>query len=122
MEYAVIKTGGKQYKVSKDSIIEVERLASKVGEKFPIETIFLYVKDGILKIGKPKVKGVTIKAEVLEHLKGDKLRISKFKAKSKYRRVTGHRQYLTRIKILDILMPLRKASRHQPHRSLGEGE
>ena len=46
-------------------------------------------------------------AEVLEHFKGEKLRISKFKAKSKYRRVTGHRQYLTKVKILDILMPLR---------------
>lgn len=103
MEYAVIKTGGKQYKVSKDSVIEVERLTPKVGEKFSLEEILLYVKDGVLKIGKPKLKGVTVKAEILEHFKGGKLRISKFKAKSKYRRVTGHRQYLTKIKILDIL-------------------
>lgn len=103
MEYTIIKTGGKQYRVSKDAVIEVERLTHKVGEKFSIEDVFLYVKDGVSKIGKPKVKGVTVKAEVLGHLKGDKLRISKFKAKSKYRRTTGHRQYLTKIKILDIL-------------------
>lgn len=103
MEYAVIKTGGKQYKVSKDTVISVERLALKEGESFSFEEVLLHVADGTSKIGKPKVTGVTVKATVLEHLKGDKLRISKFKAKSKYRRVTGHRQYLTRIKILDIL-------------------
>lgn len=103
MEYAIIKTGGKQYKVSKDSVIEVERLTPKVGEKFSIEDVLLYVKDGISRVGKPNVEGVVVKAEVLEHLKGEKLRIAKFKAKAKYRRVTGHRQYLTKIKILDIL-------------------
>jgi large subunit ribosomal protein L21 len=102
MKYAIVKTGGKQYKVSKDSVIEVERLTSKPGEKISLEAL-LYVADGDVKLGKPIVKGVTVKAEVLEHLKGEKLRIAKFKAKSKYRKVTGHRQYLTKIKILDIL-------------------
>ena len=102
MEYAVIKTGGKQYKVSKDTIISVERLAFKEGENFSFDQVLLHVVDGNLKLGKPKVLGVTVKATVLEHLKGDKLRISKFKAKSKYRRVTGHRQYLTKIKIGSI--------------------
>lgn len=102
MEYAIIRTGGKQYKVSKDSIIEVERLPYKPGEKFSLD-VLLRVADGSVKLGKPKVNGITVKATVLEHLKGEKLRIAKFKAKSKYRRVTGHRQYLTKIKILDIL-------------------
>ena len=102
MEYAIIKTGGKQYKVSKDNIIEIERLDVKPGKNFSFEDVLLHVKDGTSKIGKPKVAGVTVKATVLEHLKGDKLRISKFKAKSKYRRVTGHRQYLTKIKIIGI--------------------
>lgn len=103
MEYAIVKTGGKQYKVSKDSVIEVERLNFKVGEKFLLEEVLLYVADKKIKIGKPKVSGVKVNATVLEHLKGEKLRISKFKAKAKYRRTTGHRQYLTKIKILDIL-------------------
>lgn len=107
MEYAVIKTGGKQYRVSKDTVISVERLAFKEGESFSFEDVFLHVKDGTSKLGKPKVLGVTVKATVLEHIKGDKLRISKFKAKSKYRRVTGHRQYLTKVKILDILTPVK---------------
>ena len=102
MEYAIIRTGGKQYKVSKNSVIEVERLSFKPGEKFSIEDVLLHVVDGSVKVGKPKIDGITAKATVLEHLKGDKLRISKFKAKSKYRRVTGHRQYLTKIKIDEL--------------------
>lgn len=103
MEFAIIRTGGKQYKVSKNSVIEVERFKYKPGEKFSIEDVILYASDGVLKIGKPKVTGVAVKAEVLEHLKGGKIRISKFKAKARYRRITGYRQYLTKIKILDIL-------------------
>ena len=102
MEYAIVKTGGKQYKVSKDTIFEVERLKFKEGENFTLDEVLLHVADGVSKIGKPTLAGVVVKATVLEHLKGDKLRISKFKAKSKYRRVTGHRQYLTKIKIKEI--------------------
>lgn len=103
MDYAIIKTGGKQYRVSKNDVIEVEKLNFKPGESFAIENVLLYVKDKDLKIGKPKLADVKVKATVLEHTKGEKLRISKFKAKSKYRRVTGHRQRLTKIKILDVL-------------------
>ena len=103
MEYAIVKTGGKQYKVSKNSVIEVERLPYKLGEKFTLSEVLLHAADEKIKLGTPNVSGVTVKAIILEHLKGEKLRISKFKAKSKYRRVTGHRQYLTKIKILDIL-------------------
>jgi len=103
MEYTIVKTGGKQYKVSKDSVIDVERLDYKHGEKFSLQEVLLHVVDGNVKLGKPKLEGVVVKATVLEHLKGEKLRISKFKAKSKYRRVTGHRQYLTRVKINGIV-------------------
>jgi large subunit ribosomal protein L21 len=103
MEYAIVKTGGKQYKVSKDSILEVERLDLKPGEKFSIEDVLLHVVGEKVKIGKPKISGLVVKAEVLEHFKGDKLRIAKYKQKVRYRRVTGYRQYLTKIKILDIL-------------------
>lgn len=111
MEYAIIRTGGKQYKVSKDSVVEVERLAAyKPGEKFSLEEVLLHVVDGDVKLGKPKIEKVLVKATVLEHLKGEKLRISKFKAKSKYRRVTGHRQYLTKIKIDDITAGKKKAA------------
>ncbi|OGH24846.1 MAG: 50S ribosomal protein L21 [Candidatus Levybacteria bacterium RIFCSPLOWO2_01_FULL_39_24] len=108
MEYAIVKIGGKQYKVSRGLVIEVERLDYKPGEKFSLEEVLLYVSDGKVRLGKPRVNGATVKAEVLEHFKGEKLRIAKFKAKAKYRRVTGHRQYLTKIKILDILTAVKK--------------
>jgi large subunit ribosomal protein L21 len=103
MEYVIVKTGGKQYKVSKDSILEVERLPFKQGEKFSLDEILLHVVDDRVKIGKPKIDGMTVKAEVLEHFKGDKIRVAKYKQKVKYRKVTGHRQYLSKIKILDVL-------------------
>ena len=108
MEYAIVKIGGKQYKVSRGLVIEVERLDYKPGEKFSLEEVLLYVSDGKVRLGKPRVNGATVKAEVLEHFKGEKLRIAKFKAKAKYRRITGHRQYLTKIKILDILTAVKK--------------
>ena len=108
MEYAIVKTGGKQYKVSKDSIVEVERLDYKPGEKFSLEEVLLHVVDDKVKLGKPMIDGAVVKAEVLEHFKGDKLRIAKFKHKAKYRKVMGYRQSLTKIKILDILTAVKK--------------
>lgn len=103
MEYAIVRTGGKQYKVSKDSVITVERLNLKPKEGFEFDDVLLYVRDGILNLGKPYSKGVIVKGMVLEHLRGEKLRIAKFKAKAKYRRLTGHRQNLTKVKINEIV-------------------
>ena len=103
MEYAIVKAGGKQYKVSKDTVVDVDRLTYEPGENFTLEDVLMYVADGNVKLGKPMVNKVKVKATIVEHFKGEKLWIAKFKAKAKYRRVTGHRQYLTRIKILDIL-------------------
>ena len=102
MEYAIIRSGGKQYKVYKESIFTVERLLSRVGEKILLDDILLYVKDGKVNIGKPKAIGVSVKGTVLNHPKGEKIRIAKFKAKAKYRRVTGYRQYLTKVKVDEI--------------------
>jgi large subunit ribosomal protein L21 len=108
MEYAIVRIGGKQYKVAKDSILEVERLNYELGKNFTIEDVLLYVSDGKVKLGKPKISSVIVKATVLEQFKGDKIRVAKFKAKSKYRKVTGFRQSLTKIKILDILTAVKK--------------
>jgi len=103
MEYAIIRTGGKQYKVSKDTVLEVERLAFEPGKEFKFEEVFLHVADGKVKLGKPTVSGMAVKATVLEHIRGEKLRISKYKQKVRFRRSTGHRQALSKVKILDIL-------------------
>lgn len=103
MEYVVLRTGGKQYRVSKDSIITIERLNLKPKDSFDFEDILLYVKDGTLNLGRPKSLGISVKGRILESVKGEKIKISKFKAKSKYRRMTGHRQSLSKVKIEDIV-------------------
>lgn len=102
MKYAVIKTGGKQYKVSEGDVIEVERLITKPNQEFSFENVLLYSSDDLLKIGKPLVDGISVKAKVLEQKRGEKIRVSKFKAKARYRRTTGHRQELSKVLIEQI--------------------
>lgn len=99
MDYAVVKTGGKQYKVSEGSILEVEKLSGAVNDAISFSEVLLLSVNGGVKIGKPLVSGAVVGATILQQLKGDKIRVAKFKAKSRYRRVTGHRQRLTRIQI-----------------------
>lgn len=100
MDYAVFRSGGKQYKVSKGDIIEVDRL-NVVGKEIIFDDVLLWVSNNETKIGTPKLK-VKIKAKVLGQIKGDKIRVAKFKAKVRYRRVMGFRPYLTRLQIEDI--------------------
>lgn len=102
MKYAVVKTGGKQYKVSEGDVIEVERLQVAPKDQFTFENVLLVVEDGIVKIGSPMLSGVKVVADVVDNIRGEKLRIAKFKAKARYRRVTGHRQALTQLKIAQI--------------------
>jgi len=102
MEYAVIKTGGKQYKVVKGSVIEVDKISSEIGKEIVFNDVFLLVSDGRVEIGRPTVKDAKVKAKVLSHIKGDKIRVAKFKAKSKYRRVMGFRQSLSRLQITEM--------------------
>lgn len=100
MDYAVFRSGGKQYKVSKGDIIEVDRL-NVVGKEIIFDDVLLWVSNNETKIGTPKLK-VKIKAKVLGQIKGDKIRVAKFKAKVRYRRVMGFRPSLTRLQIEDI--------------------
>jgi large subunit ribosomal protein L21 len=102
MQYAVIKTGGKQYKVSKGDVIDIDRLSEK-GKEVLFSEVLLFVNDNQVLVGKPNLSNVSVKAEVLEDIKGEKLRVSKFKAKARYRRVMGFRSSLTRLAIKDIL-------------------
>ncbi|MCL5019740.1 MAG: 50S ribosomal protein L21 [Patescibacteria group bacterium] len=103
MEYAVFKTGGKQYKVSKGDILDVEKLALKSGQEHSIKEVFLYVKDGVCKIGSPLVLGASVKVKILDNIKQEKVRVAKFKSKARYRRVMGHRQLVTKLMVEDII-------------------
>lgn len=102
MKYAVIKTGGKQYKVSEGDIIEVDRLSLTKDGKVIFDQVLLLATDAGVKIGKPTVNGVTVAAKFLSDLRGEKIRVSKFKSKVRYRRVTGFRAALTKVQIEKI--------------------
>jgi len=106
MKYAIIKTGGKQYKVKEGDALEVEKLmvrqAHQASKLIDFNEVLLVVEDKNVLIGQPLVEGAKVKAKVLGHLKGPKIRVAKFRAKSRYRKVKGHRQEKTRVKIQKI--------------------
>lgn len=102
MKYAVIASGNKQYKVAEGDIIEVQRLPQKAENSYIFTDVLLFVDDKEKLIGTPLLSQITVSAAILENKKGKKIRVAKFKAKSRYRRVMGFRPALTRLKIETI--------------------
>ena len=102
MKYAVIQLQGKQYRVSAGDEFIVDRLDKEEGDKFTVSDVLLVVNGDKKEIGQPIVKDAKVKCEVLVNNKGVKIRVAKFKAKSRYRKVQGHRQLQSVIKIVSI--------------------
>ncbi len=100
--YAIIKTGGKQYKVAEGDVILVEKLAAEEGASVVFDQVLTVVNDGDVKVGKPVVEGAKVTAKVEAQGKGKKIRIFKYKAKSNYRKRQGHRQPYTKVTIEKI--------------------
>lgn len=100
--YAIIKTGGKQYRVSEGDVLSVEKLPVAEGEEVVFDQVLTVVSDSDIKIGKPVVEGAKVTAKVVEHGKGKKILIFKYKAKSNYRKRQGHRQPYTKVEISKI--------------------
>jgi large subunit ribosomal protein L21 len=100
--YAVIETGGKQYRVSEGDTITVERLGGDAGSEITIDRVLMVGGTGATKIGTPVVDGASVTATIDEHKRGEKIVVFKYKAKKRYRRKTGHRQELTRLTITGI--------------------
>lgn len=101
--FAVMKTGGKQYKVAKDDIVTVEKLAAEAGDTVQFNDILMLGGDKI-SVGAPMVAGAAVQAEVLEQFRGPKtISFKKRRRKHSSQRKKGHRQYLTKVKVLDIL-------------------
>jgi large subunit ribosomal protein L21 len=100
--YAVIETGGKQYRVSVGDTVSVERLAIEAGADLTIDRVLLLGGDGSTRVGTPTVSGAAVTARVDDHLRGEKIVVFKYKAKKRYRRRLGHRQELTRLTITGI--------------------
>ncbi len=100
--YAIIQTGGHQYKVAPGDIIEVERLDAATGSQVELGEVLMVSGDNGVQVGTPMVSGAKVIAKVLSQSKGAKLTIFKYKAKKRYRRKTGHRQNLTMLSIKEI--------------------
>jgi large subunit ribosomal protein L21 len=100
--YAIIETGGKQYRVSVGDRISVERLATDESEEITIDRVLLLGGDGDVKVGTPIVEGATVTAKIDDHFRGEKLHVFKYKPKKRYRRKIGHRQALTHLTITGI--------------------
>src|SRR3546814_19916219 len=101
--FAVIKTGGKQYKVAKDDVIVIEKLKGEAGEVIAFESVLMVGEGAETKAGTPFVEGVCVAGEVVEQARGDKILVFKKKRRQNYRRPSGHRPDLTVVRIPDIL-------------------
>lgn len=100
--YAVIQTGGKQYRVAAGEKLKIERIAGEVGQEITLDRVLLVADGETLKMGAPLVAGARVKAKVLKHGRGEKVRIFKLNRRKHYRRSQGHRQNYTEIEILGI--------------------
>jgi len=100
--YAVIQTGGKQYRVSEGDIIRVELLEKELKEAFVFDRVLLVENDGELKVGKPTLEGASVSAEVICHDRRKKVLIFKKKRTTTYQRTKGHRQGYTEVRIKGI--------------------
>ncbi len=100
--YAVVKTGGKQYRVSAGTKIKVEQLAVEVGSEVTLDQVLMIAEDGNVKLGNPMVSGAAVKAKVLAQGRGDKVQIFKMRRRKHYRKSQGHRQNFTELEITGI--------------------
>ena len=101
--YAIIKTGGKQYRVQQDDVIEIEKINLEDGAKdIAFDEVLAVNKDGELTVGTPVVENAVVKGEVLEVAKASKVIVYKYKSKKDYRKKQGHRQQFMKVKITAI--------------------
>jgi large subunit ribosomal protein L21 len=102
MSYAIIQTGGKQYRVSEGDVLSVEKLDVEAGKETTFSDVLLVVSGDKVNLGTPLVSGASVKAEVVEQYKDDKVIAFKFKRRKGYHRTVGHRRRLTELKITKI--------------------
>jgi large subunit ribosomal protein L21 len=101
--YAVLETGSKQYRVSAGDTLKIERLAVEAGKPVTFDRILLVNADGKITVGSPTVTGATVEADVVEHIRGDKVVTFKMKRRKGYHKTIGHRQELTVVKVKEII-------------------
>ena len=102
MAFAIIKTGGKQYRVSSGDKIEVEKLDAEVGSTVSLGDVLFYGDEGSFRIGDPLVGGASVQAKVLEQFRADKVTNFKYKRRKGYHRTKGHRRAMTRLQVESV--------------------
>ncbi len=102
-KYAIIQLQGKQYQVQEGDEFLVDRLDQEAPGKFEVSDVLLVVDGSERKIGQPLVDGAKVVCELVSNQKGEKIRVAKYKSKSRYRKVHGHRQYQSTVKVLKIV-------------------
>jgi large subunit ribosomal protein L21 len=100
--YAVLETGGKQYRVEAGDFLEIESIPAAAGESHVFDRVLLVSRDGNVTVGQPLVSGAKVTADVVEHIRGDKKIAFKFRRRKGYHRTVGHRQELTVVKVREI--------------------
>lgn len=103
MDYAIVETGGKQYRVSPGDVVDVEKLPAEAGDRVELTQVLLLSHEGKVTIGTPTVQGAMVIGEVAEQRRGDKIVVFRFKNKTRQGVKTGHRQYLSRLQIKEIV-------------------
>lgn len=109
--YAIIESCGKQYKVSEGDVVFFEKLDTELGKKVTFKEVVLVSDDKKVEVGAPYVKGAKVEGKVVEHGKGKKIIVYKYKAKKNYRRTYGHRQPYTKVQITKIALATEKATK-----------
>lgn len=102
--YAIVEIAGQQFKVEKDRYVYVHRLEADAEAEVEFDRVLLIDNDGDVKVGQPTIAGAKVKGTVLEHLKGDKVLVFKKKRRKGYQKMNGHRQYMTKVQINDIMV------------------
>ena len=117
--FAVVRTGGKQYKVQKDDVVKVEKLDGEAGSKIDLDEVLFVGGDKAAKVGNPLVKGAKVVAEIIAQDKGPKITVFKKKRRQNYRRKKGHRQQITVLRVTKIA---KTAAKKAPAKKKAETE
>lgn len=102
--YAIIESGGRQYRAEEGHSFTVEKLPYEVGEEIDLTNVFLLANDGEITVGQPTVDSVVVKATVVEQYRGKKIFVWKYRPSKRYRRRKGHRQQYTRLRVDEIVV------------------
>jgi large subunit ribosomal protein L21 len=106
MMYAVVKTGGKEYRISQGDIIRIEKLGGKVGDKVTLKDVLMVSQEGQVQYGTPHLTNAVVTGEIVQQIKGRKVLTYKMKRRKNYRRFKGHRQTYAYLKVNDISLTL----------------